>query len=696
MTEPDTENDAFARYTPQHPLPEEIRKMTRDDTVCQYCGVSYLIHTEIKALEERLKATEKELEHYKGREDRESRLLVEKEELLTNKKALQETLASKENVLAMLRQELQLASEKNKDFEMKLKESSASGEKYRQQYMTALRQLSQLSTTVRQQRESLNQIRKSVQDFRQSVTQQTESTQSAITDACSRYAKEYEEVQSRLQCVEMEQMVTNQSNKSLSDKLRAQEERVKNLERCEQEMNTLESRNKELQANLKDMQGKLDEAVSKSRTLSMEADQFKIQIKAKTEEVEEMNRQRQQQSQSSDSALREMERRLLLKEGELTTAQKQLKNLENLRKEAEKRQADITQQNILTANEAQDLKESLKRAKADVDALKAERESMITAHQSRIDDLRESFKRKMAETDRWPEKLQTALAEEKAKHQAALSALESSLKESFVMELQIEKEKYDELLQKHKAQTQERSSQKAGELADMETRHKRETQALQQQLADTKKKAESREAELRQEIDSLKRIINDLQNKLGRFESQGEEKVGELKVELERMQQQLKASEEERASLDGSLQQLREEIQFLQSTVEKECEERFELTEALSEARRELLALKKPAGGYHSGGTTRRASENGLAPLKSSSSIGSIHSAASSTSLPIPSGSSSASLPDELGKPRPPPLPPSSVSISYKGDASKTPRQTHGGSISDNRKRIAAILGKRP
>ena len=45
-----------------------------------------------------VQATEKELEHYKGREDRETRLQEEKEELLTSNKALEETLASKENV----------------------------------------------------------------------------------------------------------------------------------------------------------------------------------------------------------------------------------------------------------------------------------------------------------------------------------------------------------------------------------------------------------------------------------------------------------------------------------------------------------------------------------------------------------------------------------------------------------------------
>ena len=53
-------------YTPEHPLPEEIQSMQRDDTVCQFCGVSYLIHNEIKALEEKLAKVEAELDTLRG------------------------------------------------------------------------------------------------------------------------------------------------------------------------------------------------------------------------------------------------------------------------------------------------------------------------------------------------------------------------------------------------------------------------------------------------------------------------------------------------------------------------------------------------------------------------------------------------------------------------------------------------------
>ncbi|KAF7258303.1 hypothetical protein EG68_04161 [Paragonimus skrjabini miyazakii] len=39
-------------YRPKFPLPEEIRNLSRYQTVCQYCGVSYLVLSEIKRLED--------------------------------------------------------------------------------------------------------------------------------------------------------------------------------------------------------------------------------------------------------------------------------------------------------------------------------------------------------------------------------------------------------------------------------------------------------------------------------------------------------------------------------------------------------------------------------------------------------------------------------------------------------------------
>ena len=66
MTKPAKLSD---RHIPKHPLPEELQKMPRDDTICKYCGVSYLIHHEIKALEERVKQLLAELSTCRGAEE---------------------------------------------------------------------------------------------------------------------------------------------------------------------------------------------------------------------------------------------------------------------------------------------------------------------------------------------------------------------------------------------------------------------------------------------------------------------------------------------------------------------------------------------------------------------------------------------------------------------------------------------------
>ena len=83
---------------PEYPLPEEIRKMDRDETVCKFCGVSYLIHREIKALEEKLKATEKELARYKGCEAREAQVREQLSKANATNAALEKNIKDKDNM----------------------------------------------------------------------------------------------------------------------------------------------------------------------------------------------------------------------------------------------------------------------------------------------------------------------------------------------------------------------------------------------------------------------------------------------------------------------------------------------------------------------------------------------------------------------------------------------------------------------
>lgn len=70
--------------------------MDRDDTVCQFCGVSYLIHNEMKALLKRVEEAERTMEHYKGSVEREEQLKVKVKELEGDNESLVKTLQASE------------------------------------------------------------------------------------------------------------------------------------------------------------------------------------------------------------------------------------------------------------------------------------------------------------------------------------------------------------------------------------------------------------------------------------------------------------------------------------------------------------------------------------------------------------------------------------------------------------------------
>jgi len=60
------------RYCPEKDLPDEIKSLPKDEVVCQFCGVSYLIHHEIKELQAKLKYLElcsSQLEECRKREN---------------------------------------------------------------------------------------------------------------------------------------------------------------------------------------------------------------------------------------------------------------------------------------------------------------------------------------------------------------------------------------------------------------------------------------------------------------------------------------------------------------------------------------------------------------------------------------------------------------------------------------------------
>lgn len=85
---------SFERYVPQRELPEEIQQLPLEETRCQFCGVSYLVHHEVKRLEGILQDLTTQLDTVvKEREKLLDSIKIESErieELETEKEAMKE------------------------------------------------------------------------------------------------------------------------------------------------------------------------------------------------------------------------------------------------------------------------------------------------------------------------------------------------------------------------------------------------------------------------------------------------------------------------------------------------------------------------------------------------------------------------------------------------------------------------------
>ena len=52
----------YERYVPKKELPEEIKQLSQEETKCNFCGISYLVHHEVSRLENHVKELQDSLD----------------------------------------------------------------------------------------------------------------------------------------------------------------------------------------------------------------------------------------------------------------------------------------------------------------------------------------------------------------------------------------------------------------------------------------------------------------------------------------------------------------------------------------------------------------------------------------------------------------------------------------------------------
>ncbi|KAF4021040.1 hypothetical protein G4228_012838 [Cervus hanglu yarkandensis] len=591
------------RHVPMHALPEEIQKMSPEEKVCKYCGVSYLILHEFKAMEEKVKAMEKEMKFYQGSIEREKRLQEKLQSLSqdferykidneSKTERIQDAsmkLKSYQDEFQRVQKEL---SQLQDELKIKQKQSQISSQRLTEYKYFWTKTLSLLTFTKRE----LNSIKNEVYDhfknwtsLKREIFLQTKSISETALTEIKMLNKSLTVSQRNNVCLEEEM----KNLKLLSDAAILRSQQIQTSK--QQEVN-LQTRCHDLQKEVLDLQCQVEALGLKLQKAVTEMDKYKEKLMNKSNEADEC--QRELRKLKFESIISDSRHTRLLKEKEdsLMTCQQIYKTLQEELTAKERQEDDLKRRINIAENELEITKTLLIQTKEEVVTLKSERELMLISHQKSIEQLQETLRQKLLNDDNWREKIEAELAKERAQHLVEFQEQALLFKEEAKLELDIEKEKHQEIIQKYKKE-QEELQMKISDLIEGATKDLRlKLAALEEKLHESHVQYTEESALKEKEIENLKNLVVEFESRLKK-EIDGNGSVSEdLRKEMKKKSDELERVMLAQTQLMEQFNQSQKENTFLQETVRRECEERFELTEALSQAREQLLGLRKLSG----------------------------------------------------------------------------------------------------
>ncbi|XP_075274534.1 protein LEKR1 isoform X4 [Opisthocomus hoazin] len=527
------------RHVPIHALPEGIRQMSRDETVCKYCGVSYLILHEFKVMEEKVKALEKEIKFYEGSIDREKGLQAELQSLYQDLEHYRADSESKTERIKTLTVELT-----NKQDELKNMREDL--QYFQEEKEAAYKQSQVLRNTLEHHCSTLN---KAVSLF-PFIRSELDSIKEVISSHLENWAAMKEEIFLQIRTVSKDALTeipklnqrlakSQRENECLQEKVKhltlvadTVELKTQQLQTSLQQGNELQSRCRELQKETLDLTNQVETIGLKLQKVTAEMDHYKKLLTVKSTELDvcqnELKKMKYENGISESRLMKELKE----KEESLLICQQLCKHLQE--EVAEKERKD-------------DLKRRTGRSESELEALKAllshTEEEVAMLKQERTEQLQETLRQKMRNEDNWREKI---------------PGLISSATNSLRME----------------------------------------TEILEKKLQDAQIKLAEKDEDKEKEIQSLKRLITELEFQLTMEKNNNESFLDNMRKEIKQKSDELEMLTQEKTQLIQNLSQVQEENALLQETVRRECEERYELTAALTQAREQVLELKKLSGNF--------------------------------------------------------------------------------------------------
>ncbi|XP_069648989.1 protein LEKR1 isoform X2 [Haliaeetus albicilla] len=579
------------RHVPIHALPEEIRKMSRDETVCKYCGVSYLILHEFKVMEEKVKAMEKEIKFYEGSIEREKGLQAELQSLYQDLEHYRADSESKTERIKTLTVELKTKQDEFK----KVKEDLRY---FQEEKEAAYKQSQVLRNTLEHHCSTLN---KAVSLF-PFIRSELDSIKEVIASNLENWAAMKEEIFLQIKTVSKEALTeipklnqrlakSQRENECLQEKVKhltlvadTVELKTQQLQTSLQQGNELQSRCRELQKETLDLTNQVETIGLKLQKVTAETDHYKKLLMVKSAELDvcqnELKKMKYENGISESRLMKELKE----KEESLLICQQVCKHLQEEVAEKERKEEDLKRRTGRSESELEALKALLRQTEEEVVMLK----------QERTEQLQETLRQKMRNEDNWREKMEIDLAKGEARHKEAIL----KVKEEARVELDIERQKQQELITKYQRDHEELQKKIPGLISSATNSLRKETEILEKKLQDAQVKLAEKDEDKEKEIQSLKRLITELEFQLTMEKNNNESFLDNMRKEIKHKSDELEKLTQERTQLIHNLSQVQEENTLLQETVRRECEERYELTAALTQAREQVLELKKLSGNF--------------------------------------------------------------------------------------------------
>ncbi|XP_054980755.1 protein LEKR1 [Sorex araneus] len=594
------------RHLPRHALPEEIQQMAPEEKVCKYCGVSYLILHEFKALEEQLRALKEELARCRGSSEREHCL---QEQLCALSRDLEQARAASEAQARRVRDaNMQLQSqcdafqgtqEELRHLRQELEAERASSQGCSRRLEAHGRLCSQTRALLAAARRELSAVRTLVGTGLRDSAVLSAQVLLLVRSGSDAASTELQRLRSGL-------VVARTTTAALEEQLQGQR-------------GYLEGQCRELQQEALGLRGQVESLREQLQQALRERDEVRDLLTAKSQEAEERQRQLQELKFESILADSRHSRSLREKEDSLLTCQQIYKTLQEELAAKEKQQEHSEASARLAENALRLTQTRLQQSEDEVAALTRERELMLVSHQRSIEQLQETLRQKVLSDESWREKIEAELAKERARHAADFEEQSLLFKEEAKLELDIEKEKHQEIIRKYE-QEQEELRATISELVAGATRELRlQVSALEGRLLESQARQAETAQSKEQEVESLRRLVAEGQCRLKEETDSKDATAQALREELAHKTQALEQLTLAQNQILQQLSRAREENAVLQETVRRECEERFELTEALGQAKERLLELQRLGAGGPPPAPQAPAPGDALSPVPPSS-----------------------------------------------------------------------------